>query len=65
MFITLVSTKRVLFIAIALVLLSLWQLKVSIDLIMRKLKVCLYFCLTADMTKCLQKCSLSTPLPNI
>ena len=66
MFITVVSTKIMFFIAVAHMLSLLWKIKVSID-IMGKVKVGLYFYLTADniMTKVLQKCSLSSPLPNI
>ena len=56
--------KNYVFIAVAHVLLSLWQLIISIDL--GKVKVGLYFCLTADiLMKVFQKCFLSSPLPNI
>ena len=55
--------KKNVFIAVAHLHLSLWQLKVS-RLIMGKVKVGLHFYLSADvLTKVLQKCSLSSPLP--
>ena len=58
--------KSYVFIAIADVLLSLWQLIIFHRLIVGKVKVDLYFYLTADiLTKIIQKCSLSSPLPNI
>ena len=56
--------KNYVFIAVAHVLSSLWQLIVSIDFYNGK--VGLYFYSTADiLTKVFQKCSLSSPLPNI
>ena len=63
LFITLASTKYV-FIAIAYVLSLLWQ---SFHrLIMGKMKVGLYCYLIADiLSKDLQRCSSSSPLPNI
>ena len=57
-----------LFIVVAHVLLLLWQLKVSIDLlyIMGKVEIGIYFCVTADiLTKVLQKCSWSSLLQTI
>ena len=65
MFIALTSTKRAFSIAVANVLLLLWQLKSFHCLIMRKVKICLYCYVKADiLTKVLQKCLLSSPLPN-
>ena len=63
MFITLVCTKLVFFIAVAHVLLFLWQLKVFI--IMGKVKIGIYCYFIADiLTKVFQKCLLNGPLPN-
>ena len=65
MFSTFVCTKSYVFIAVVHVLSLLWQLKSFHWLIMGKVKVGLYFCLTLDiLTKNLQKCSLSSPLRN-
>ena len=58
--------KTYVFIAVAQVLSSLWQLKNFQRLIMGKVKVGLYFYFAVDiLTKILQTCSLSNPLPNI
>ena len=59
--------KNGIFIAVAHVLSLLWQFKRSFHwFIMGKVKIGLYCYLTADiLTRALQKCSLSSPLPNI
>ena len=60
---TLASTKIVFFIAVAHVLSLLWQLKVSIDL--GKVNIGLYCYHCRYFEKVLQRCSLSSRLPNI
>ena len=58
--------KKYVFIAVAQVLSSLWQLENFQRLIMGKVKIGLYFYFAVDiLTKVLQKCSLSSPLQNI
>ena len=60
MFIALASTKNIFFIAVAHALSLLWQL------IMGNVKIGLYSYVAADIfTNVLQKCSLSSTLPNI
>ena len=57
----------ILFIVVAHVLSLLWQLKVSIHIIiMGNVEIGIYFCVTADiMTKVLLKCFWSSPLSTI
>ena len=65
MFMTVASTKVAFLVDVALVLSLPWQIKLSFDL-MGNVKTILYCYLTADIvTRVLQKCSLSRPLPNI
>ena len=65
MFITLASTKILFFIAIARAFVAMATYNFH-RFVMGKVKVDLYFCLTADiLTKVFQKCPLSSPLPNI
>ena len=53
------------FIVIAHVVSLLWQVKFSIGL-KWEMEIGIYFCVTADiLTKVLQKCSWSSPLPTI
>ena len=51
MFMTLASTLIMIFIAIAHVLSLLWQLKSFHRLIMGKVEIGIYFCVTADILK--------------
>ena len=66
MFITLAATKIVFFCCRCSCAFVAMATEGFHRLIMGKLKVCLYFYLTADiLTKVLHKCSLSSHLPNV
>ena len=61
-----ISLYNHVYIAVAHVLSFLWQLKVSTDLIMGKVKIGIYCFFIADiLTKVFQKFLFTGPLPNI